>query len=198
MAKLTINLGAAPTGQGGDTPRSANVKIDANFDELYDALGAGGWPKVLPAALPVVKGGTGGTTQASARTALGLGTAATATQGTAAGNLMPMQSESWYAPVSMDVPVVGELYNMNRRTIEVGKYVLVGGSRTPGAQSDYGLALGLKCSGNEWRHILQFSTEGDVYDLSITNPAQGGKWKIAKFYTTLNTTRAADGTLKAI
>lgn len=78
MARQTINLGTAPTGQGGDTPRSANVKIDANFDELYDALGAGGAPKVLPAALPVAKGGTGGTTQATARSGLGLKAAAVA------------------------------------------------------------------------------------------------------------------------
>lgn len=78
MAKQTINLGVAPTGQGGDTPRSANVKIGANFDELYGALGASGSPAVLPAALPIEKGGTGGGTPAAARSALGLGTAAVA------------------------------------------------------------------------------------------------------------------------
>lgn len=37
MAKQTIQLGASPTGVGGDTPRSANIKINANFDELYNA-----------------------------------------------------------------------------------------------------------------------------------------------------------------
>ncbi|CAI8712712.1 pyocin knob domain-containing protein [Pseudomonas sp. IT-P291] len=35
MAKQTIALGTAPTGVGGDTPRSAFTKIQANFDELY-------------------------------------------------------------------------------------------------------------------------------------------------------------------
>lgn len=35
MAKQTINLGTAPTGTGGDTPRSAFTKVQANFDELY-------------------------------------------------------------------------------------------------------------------------------------------------------------------
>jgi len=35
MAKQTINLGVIPTGVGGDTPRSANTKINANFDEIY-------------------------------------------------------------------------------------------------------------------------------------------------------------------
>lgn len=78
MSKQIINLGNAPSGQGGDTPRSANVKIGANFDELYTALGATGNPQALPAALPISKGGTGGTTAALARTGLGLGNAAVA------------------------------------------------------------------------------------------------------------------------
>lgn len=37
MAKQTINLGTAPTGAGGDTVRSALVKAQANFDEIYNA-----------------------------------------------------------------------------------------------------------------------------------------------------------------
>ncbi|ASN67954.1 putative structural protein [uncultured Caudovirales phage] len=78
MAKQTLNLGTAPSGQGGDTPRSANVKIGANFDELYTAMGATGNPQALPAALPVSKGGTGGTTPATARSGLELKSAALA------------------------------------------------------------------------------------------------------------------------
>lgn len=78
MSKQTINLGTAPTGVGGDTPRSAFTKAQSNIDELYAALGALGNPAVLPAALPIAQGGTGGTTQASARNGLGLGTAAVA------------------------------------------------------------------------------------------------------------------------
>lgn len=73
MAKQTINLGTTPTGVGGDTPRSAFTKTQANFDEIYTALGG----TTIPAALPVARGGTGGTTAAAARTALGLKTAAT-------------------------------------------------------------------------------------------------------------------------
>ncbi|WPO49539.1 hypothetical protein [Pseudomonas sp. S1Bt23] len=37
MAKQVIQLGTPPTGVGGDTPPSANVKINSNFDELYAA-----------------------------------------------------------------------------------------------------------------------------------------------------------------
>lgn len=78
MAKQTINQGTAPTGAGGDTFRSGSAKLQANDDELYAQLGATA-QGVLPAALPVNKGGTGASTAAAARTSLGLGTAATGT-----------------------------------------------------------------------------------------------------------------------
>lgn len=70
MAKQTINLGTAPTGAGGDTFRAGSAKLQANDDELYAALGASGG--VLPAALPLNKGGTGATTAAAARINLSL------------------------------------------------------------------------------------------------------------------------------
>lgn len=38
MARQEINLGTQPTGVGGDTARSANVKVNANFVEVYTAL----------------------------------------------------------------------------------------------------------------------------------------------------------------
>ena len=41
MAKQTINLGAAPTGAGGDTFRSAAQKMKGNTDEVYEAMGDG-------------------------------------------------------------------------------------------------------------------------------------------------------------
>lgn len=58
MAKQSINLGTAPTGTGGDTPRTAFQKAIDNFTELYNAIGAAA-DGTLPAALPVAKGGTG-------------------------------------------------------------------------------------------------------------------------------------------
>jgi hypothetical protein len=85
MAKQTINLGTLPTGVGGDTPRSAFTKAQANFDELYTQLGG----TTLPAALPVTKGGTGGTTAATARTSLGLVPQTSATDTTAGALLTP-------------------------------------------------------------------------------------------------------------
>src|SRR5476649_2954720 len=35
MARQEINIGTAPTGVGGDTPRSASVKINAMTQELF-------------------------------------------------------------------------------------------------------------------------------------------------------------------
>lgn len=72
MSKQTLNLGTAPAGADGDTVRGAFVKLEANMVELYGQLGASGSPLALPAALPVTKGGTGGTTQATALAGLGL------------------------------------------------------------------------------------------------------------------------------
>ncbi|WP_122543982.1 hypothetical protein [Pseudomonas viridiflava] len=40
MAQKLINLGEMPNGMGGDTNRSANVKCNENFTELYDTCSA--------------------------------------------------------------------------------------------------------------------------------------------------------------
>lgn len=81
MARQSFKPGIAPTGVGGDTNRSANTKWEANFTELYKAMGAvvngansGAEGAVLPASgLPIANGGTGATTAAVARTNLGIG-----------------------------------------------------------------------------------------------------------------------------
>ena len=160
--------------------------LNNQFGPKLAALGTTGNYEILP----VNKGGTG-------RDGPALGTAAAGNIGTAPGQVMAVGTGGLYGSPS-NVPVLVDLYNLNRRSLEMGQYGLVNGARILGAQSDYGLALGIQGAGSEWRHILQFSTEGDVYDISLTNPSTGGQWRVAKFYTTLNTTRAADGTLKAI
>lgn len=66
MAKQDIKLGVEPTGKGGDSNRRGNIKINANFTELYKAMGAvfgevnsGVEGAVLPLYLPTTHGGTG-------------------------------------------------------------------------------------------------------------------------------------------
>lgn len=135
-------------------------------------------------------------TELYARNAL-LGSAANANIGTAPGQVMAVGT-SGLSGLPAATPTVTDLYNMTGRSFEMGQYFPINGSNAQGAVSPYGLAIGIQGQNAEWRHMLQFTTEGDIYDVSITNPSQGGQWKVAKLYTTLNTTRAADGTLKAI
>lgn len=71
MARQAINLGVLPNGAGGDTTRSANIKINDMTQELYVALGADGGG-ALPGALPLSKGGTGANSLAGAKAALGI------------------------------------------------------------------------------------------------------------------------------
>lgn len=81
MARQEIILGTPPTGLGGDTPRVANSKINAMTSELYQGIGTPTSP------LPVSKGGTGGTSQATAQTGLGL-VKVTSSIDSAGGNLL--------------------------------------------------------------------------------------------------------------
>lgn len=71
MARQAVNLGVLPNGAGGDTTRSANIKINDMTQELYVALGADG-SGALPGALPLSKGGTGANSLAGAKAALGI------------------------------------------------------------------------------------------------------------------------------
>lgn len=111
MARQSINLGTAPTGQGGDTFRTASEKNNDNSNELYTALGAPANGQ-LPAALPVAKGGTGGTTQLAARQGLGLGAASTKSFGLQDGELIPAGTYSGFysnnAPTTYQADRPGE------------------------------------------------------------------------------------------
>ena len=64
MARQEIILGTAPTGLGGDPPRTASQKINFMMQELYEGLAT------TDAPLPFTKGGTGAKTKAAAKMAL--------------------------------------------------------------------------------------------------------------------------------
>jgi len=157
MSKQTIQLGTAPTGVGGDTPRSAFQKAQSNFDELY------------------------------ARDAQ-LGTAANANIGTAAGNVMPVGAGGW-----LGASVIDTSANNQRAT---GLYSFYNSAALPHSlvqmfSSDWG-----QDSRNQCQLIMGVATSRLWYR-TITKDQLGYSAPV-EFYSTGNTTRAADGTLKAI
>lgn len=201
MAKSVINLGSTPNGTGGDDRRSAWVKAKANFTELYNWLSAtaGGDDTAtgLPTSLPVSKGGTGGTTAAAARTNLGLGTAALANIGTNAGQVLA-------------VPALGlgtreQVQNssiMSSMNVYESSFGIIADA-TLYRPFDYGVCLNLAFPGAPGTYLgaqLYMSTApGGIMgfrcgDYSGVTPGGG----FNSIYHTGNTTRSADGTLKAI
>lgn len=166
MAKQVIQLGVIPSGAGGDTPRSANIKINDNFSELYSAIE-------------------------------GLGSAAKAN-----------------ITVGADDATPGRLLKVGDRGI--GQYLT---ERRPASVLDerrnYG-GFDFSYSGAA-TDIPAGMTAASVLTMSYSNAfsnqlmidynsntmwirsTANGPWSgYAKVYTTANTTRAADGTLKAI
>ncbi|HCV39562.1 MAG TPA: hypothetical protein DGQ94_12750 [Pseudomonas sp.] len=191
MAKQTINLGTAPTGEGGDTPRSANVKIGANFDEVYGFLGATGTPQALPAAIPVSKGGTGGTTPALARAGLELGDAATKNVGTSAGQVMGVGAGGLLGTA----PSIANLHNVLNTEF---RSAAVPSNQPPGGDGYWNL-MHIR-AGVDARWTTIFAQEVNGYRLAFKTVAvdQSAATGWSMIYHSNNTTRAADGTLKAI
>lgn len=182
MARAEIILGTPPQGIGGDSPRAANTKINAMTQEIYENL------PTASAPLPVNKGGTGAKTPADARSNLGLGSAATKSVGVASGNIQDVS-----APPAM----VG-----NSAFAEPGSHFIsygddttvapVGGAYWAGIRAQYPFE---NCAMDLVAQVL--STES--YNLMFRTVARnggGGPWR--KIYHDGNTTRAGDGTLKAI
>ncbi|MDF9616162.1 tail fiber assembly protein [Pseudomonas entomophila] len=184
MAKQTINLGSAPTGAGGDTQRGAFARTQANFDELYAALGGDS----LPPALPVARGGTGAQTAAAARTALGLGTAATANAGDQPGQLMVVGAGGWLCPSINDARDL----KLKRKTALYGSY---NGQNAPVAAA--------QVLSSEWGPDLRWQSQfalgisvNRAFFRSIMPEGEGiTPW--AEFYHTGNTTRGSGGVLSA-
>ncbi|WP_217191361.1 hypothetical protein [Pseudomonas shirazica] len=193
MAKQVINLGASPTGTGGDDRRSAWVKAKANFTELYNWIAnlsqGDDVATALPAALPVAKGGTGATTQAAARTALQLGTAATLNVGLASGNVL---QHGAFGLGSTAVPIAASM-----NVYPAGFYSI----QDPDTQ--YAASTGVTSGSMICMGFPFQTTYGSQLWMGFNGKIgfRSGNYASAAFntiYHTGNTTRAADGTLKAI
>ncbi|MDU9394303.1 hypothetical protein [Pseudomonas sp. zfem002] len=141
--------------------------------------------------VPIAKGGTAATTAAAARANLGLGDAATRTVGTGTGNVMAVGSGGLLgaAPASTDLHVVG---NTEFRSSGLA-------TNSPPGGAGYYTLINIRAGiDNRWTTI--FAQEINSYRLAFKTIAvdQSSTTNWSMIYHTNNTTRAADGTLKAI
>lgn len=104
MSKQTINVGSAANDGTGTPTRTAFQYVNANFTELYNAVG--GSNGTIPSAIPISKGGTGATTASDARSNLGLGDAATKNTGTS-GAAVPLLNgtNTWSSTQTFSVAI---------------------------------------------------------------------------------------------
>ncbi|MCK3852082.1 hypothetical protein [Pseudomonas sp. W2Jun17] len=194
MARSAINLGTAPTGQGGDTFRTASQKNNDNSNELYTALGAPANGQ-LPAALPVAKGGTGGTTQLAARQGLGLGAASTKSFGLQDGELIPAGTYSGFysnnAPTTYQADRPGE-------PGQGGAFSRLG---APGSSSglSYSTVIRIPYAQDFEAQLLIPVAQGTGnLHFRTTESNNGGAFgPTYKLYHTGNTTRGSGGALSA-
>lgn len=145
----------------------------------------------LTTALSVSQGGTGGKTQADARTGLGLGTAATATIGTAAGNVMPVGAGGLLG-VAIGIPQ-GTALSLVQKT----QFSTTNNNADVPTAAPYSTLITIKYpEGSRQSELASNILDGSLYSRVIL--ANGGQTSWRKIYDDTNTTRAADGTLKAI
>lgn len=131
--------------------------------------------------VPVTKGGTGGTSQATARSGLGLGSAATLTAGSAPGNVM----------------LVGDVASPEASTINTfGNSFQTWSAATAGAPetSTQGTIINAGYNSVTYGSQILMSFSGRMYFRSGTYQSA----IMREVYHTGNTTKSADGTLKAI
>ncbi|WP_223514326.1 phage tail protein [Pseudomonas sp. GL-R-26] len=131
--------------------------------------------------VPVAKGGTGGTNQGAARTGLGLGSSSTLNAGSADGNVM----------------LAGDVKSPNASTINVfGNSFKTWSGSTVGApeSSTQGTMINAGYDSTNYGSQILMSFSGRMYFRSGTYVTA----LVREVYHTGNTTRAADGTLKAI
>lgn len=179
MAKQTINQGTAPTGAGGDTFRTGSAKLQANDNEIYAHLGAA----------------DGSLTAAKTRTALGLGTAATANLTTSAtdkttGRVLKVGDFGLGAISPPDYSKVPDIKGFFKVTPNV----------SDDFAHSYGGGVALAFAATEVFYLFApVEPNKPPYYRKVRNIAGGGQEYLPKqtFRTTENTTVDANGFVKA-
>lgn len=174
MARQNIELGTPPSGVGGDTPRSANVKINANFSELY--------------------------LKADQLSAVNDSLSATFSELYLKTDKLSAANDSLSATVMRR-----NVGNSSAGTsLSSGGPPAIGSINKTGNERNTALTIS-----NDSNHgasaVMSFIREGAFgchFGLDVNNELRVGGWSFGdvsyKIYHEGNTTRAADGTLKAI
>jgi len=174
----TINLGAPPSGEGGDTSRSANVKCNENFTELYETK--------------VAKGDNRDITSLS-----GLTTPLSVEQG-GSGAKTP-----WDACINIGAVALGRDNRSTGTSLQNSSMPSIAGTTD---QHHTKNSLILTNGGNSYASaVLTFLRDGNFgchFGIDVDNHLKVGGWSMGpnsyRIYHEGNTTRSADGTLKAI
>jgi len=171
-------LPVAKGGTGGATASDARTNL---------GLGSVATDSVVP----VAKGGTGGTTAAAARSGLELGDASTKNVGTSAGQVMGVGAGGLLGTA----PSIANLHNVLNTEF---RSAAVPSNQPPGGDGYWNL-MHIR-AGVDARWTTIFAQEVNGYRLAFKTVAvdQSAATGWSMIYHSNNTTRAADGTLKAI
>ncbi|WP_411382800.1 hypothetical protein ACK3BK_15680 [Pseudomonas sp. L7] len=169
VATLRQNIGAAARGENSDITRLSG----------------------LTTALSVAQGGTGSTAAAGARANLGLGDSATKNVGTSAGQIMGVGAGGLLG-VAPQTNNLHNVFNTEFRSSAVAS------NSPPGGDGYYNLMHIRAGVDSRWTTVLAQEING--YRLAFKTVAidQSAATAWSTLYHSNNTTRAADGTLKAI